>query len=234
MERPNKQAKDDGETGAPEWMVTFSDCMTLLLTFFVLLLSFSSFDEQVFQRLKVIFSDALPSINQQVEKNKDAFLAAKQIQAVEELDEGSEKPTLTRGAEENLKQESEPVDFHRRKVFLIGSERLFWGKGVAISLEGRGILASMASFLKEVPGRIVISENARRGHKGSEQLGLTRAWQVVEYLTTRGDLDRRRFSISAASILNKESLAEDTEPTRGRPGSERTLEIVILERSIYN
>ena len=47
QEKPEPQHAD----GAPEWMVTFSDCMTLLLTFFVLLLSFSSFDDKVFWKL---------------------------------------------------------------------------------------------------------------------------------------------------------------------------------------
>ena len=57
MGRANKQVVPDEDPGAPEWMVTFSDCMTLLLTFFVLLLSFSSFDDDgVFRHLKVICS----------------------------------------------------------------------------------------------------------------------------------------------------------------------------------
>ncbi len=51
---PRKQQEPDEAPGAPEWMVTFSDFMTLLLTFFVLLLSFSSFDDRVFRKLKVI------------------------------------------------------------------------------------------------------------------------------------------------------------------------------------
>ena len=57
MRRERKQPEPEQEAGAPEWMVTFSDCMTLLLTFFVLLLSFSSFDENLFRKLKSIFKD---------------------------------------------------------------------------------------------------------------------------------------------------------------------------------
>ncbi len=48
MRHHNRQPELQKEQGAPEWMVTFSDCMTLLLTFFVLMLSFSSFDEKTF------------------------------------------------------------------------------------------------------------------------------------------------------------------------------------------
>lgn len=42
--RPKKQ-----EAGAPAWMVTFSDMVTLLLTFFVLLLSMANMDKIKFQ-----------------------------------------------------------------------------------------------------------------------------------------------------------------------------------------
>lgn len=39
------------EEGAPEWMVTFADMMSLLLTFFILLLSFASMDVERFKAL---------------------------------------------------------------------------------------------------------------------------------------------------------------------------------------
>lgn len=47
-----KKKQEDPPKGAPKWMTTFSDMTTLLLTFFVLLLSLANFDkskvEQVF------------------------------------------------------------------------------------------------------------------------------------------------------------------------------------------
>ena len=39
------QAEEDSPNAVGDWIVTFSDCMTLLLCFFVLLLTFSSFEE---------------------------------------------------------------------------------------------------------------------------------------------------------------------------------------------
>lgn len=44
-----KRGGDSGEPTAPFWMMTYGDVMTLLLTFFVLLLSFSSIQEAKFQ-----------------------------------------------------------------------------------------------------------------------------------------------------------------------------------------
>jgi chemotaxis protein MotB len=233
MGRANKQAEPDEAPGAPEWMVTFSDCMTLLLTFFVLLLSFSSFDDKVFWKLKAIFSGSLSGLSKPDEVDKDAFLPARQIKPTADLEAGSEKPTLIKGLKDRLKQETEPVDFRRWRVFLISSKRVFWGKGTVISSEGRNIMTTMASFLKEVPGRVVISENGpprllvEDKSGDSKHFGLPRAWAVVKYLTTRQNLNKKWFSISAASTMPQESYGSN-EP------DERTVEIVLLERSLYN
>jgi len=233
MGRGRKQAEPDEVPGAPAWMVTFSDSMTLMLTFFVLLFSFSSFDEGVFQELSMTFAKALYAGDSPLKKDKGAFLPTKQIVATEGLGKGSEKPTLAKGGEDNLKEDTEPTDFRRWKVFLISSKKIFWGKGTAISSEGRNTLATMASFLREMPTRIVISENGPGDDEGSRRFGLSRAWTVMEYLTTKQGLDKRWFSISAASTIAQESVEKGE---RGLAGVEveRVLEVVLLERSIYN
>ena len=50
--------EEEQPAGAPEWMVTFSDIVTLLVTFFVLMLTFSSMDEEVFN----MFADSVAGI----------------------------------------------------------------------------------------------------------------------------------------------------------------------------
>ncbi|UCC23400.1 MAG: hypothetical protein JSW23_04935 [Planctomycetota bacterium] len=229
MFRRRKQTESDEAPGAPEWMVTFSDCMTLLLTFFVLLLSFSCFEKHIFTKLRIIFCKALPGVSAPTDKDRDALLEPpSQVIPTPDIDAGSEKPTYTNGWKENLMQETEPPDFHSRRVFVIPSENVFWGKGTAISFVGRRTLNSMASFLKELPARIVISENGPEDRQDSDNFGLPRAWAVLDYFVTKHDLDRDQFSISAATTLAPDDLeAEETEP-------ERKIEIVLLERSIYN
>jgi chemotaxis protein MotB len=223
-----RQKQAEETAGAPEWMVTFSDCMTLLLTFFVLLLSFSSFDENVFRKLKLIFNKEWPSISSQA--GKDGFLPAKLIESREKLGEGSEKPTLLEGWDDHLKEETEPSDFRRRKVFLIPSNKIFWGKGRVISSEGRGILAVMGSYLKEVPNRVVISENGLGPDMDDIGAGLPRAWAVMEYLTTKQGLEKERLSLSAAGVTASQ---KDGQASMGSQAG-RLLEIVLLERSICN
>lgn len=57
--RKNKK----GNEGAPEWMVTYSDMVTLLLAFFVLLFSFSSIEKAKFQKAMASIRSAMGLMN---------------------------------------------------------------------------------------------------------------------------------------------------------------------------
>ncbi len=221
-----KPKSEDEGPGAPEWMVTFSDCMTLLLTFFVLLLSFSSFDDNVFRKLKVLFAEDLPSLSLARLRDKDAFLAQHVIKHQQEIDQGSEKPTLSQGKEDHLLNETEPKDFHNRKVFLIASEKIFWGNGYVISMDGKAILRQLADFLSEVRGRMVVSEYSTRG---SDNIGMGRSLELLDYLSEHPGLDKSEFSISDGGIVAPSTVRN----TLGQ-NCARVTEIVLLERSIYN
>jgi chemotaxis protein MotB len=227
MGREKKQLEPEQQAGAPEWMVTFSDCMTLLLTFFVLLLSFSSFSNQTeFFRLKMVFAKQF-SFNKQENKEKEALASKKITEEDDDLSKGSEKPTLEKGTGNNLKETTEPANFHDRKVFSISSVNVFYGNGLVISIQGRKTLSDVASFLKEVPCRVVISENGQENDTDSEHLGIQRAWSVIEYFTAERGLEKGQFSIAAENL--QQNQQDDFQNN-----SDRTLEIVLLERSIYN
>ena len=231
MPRARKQQEPDEPPGAAEWMVTFSDCMTLLLTFFVLLLTFSSFDEKLFGSLKVIYSTAFTNINViRRSQDWDALLDMPPFMQIVELDKGSGSPTSLSGLQGNLMSETTSGDLRRCTAFLFSSKDLFWGKGEVFSSEGRRIMDLMASFLEKVSGRIVISENGPADGLSSPHSGLARAWAVMEYLTTKQDLDKQRFSISQASSLGRANAQWGSM----RSDSERTVEVVFLERNIYN
>lgn len=234
MARRKQKLEPQYADGAPEWMVTFSDCMTLLLTFFVLLLSFSSFDDRVFWNLKIIYSRGLATITPITRSNRDALrreLGA--IKAVQELSRGSEKPTSEKGTQDALLREKTLVNMDGGKVILIPSEKVFWGKGEMISPGGRGILSLVGTLLSKVPNRIVISEHGANDEAGNEHYGLPRAWAVSQHLVEVNGLDRRQFSISAASTLPPKGL-DGPDANASSRQYDRTVEIVLLDRSIHD
>ena len=51
MRKRRQMAKQEQSGGAPEWMITYSDMVTLLLAFFILLYAYSVLDVQRFQQV---------------------------------------------------------------------------------------------------------------------------------------------------------------------------------------
>ena len=226
MARERKEVIEEEDAGAPEWMVTFSDCMTLLLTFFVLLLSFSSFsDVSEYRKMTVSFADRFSSMSESP-ADRRAMLASTLIDNTKkEIEEGSETPSAVDGADKEGGQErTDEQDFHEKKIFVVPSDRIYWGKGVVLSAQGRTILGDMASFIKEVPNRIVISECDTGGLSSGDEVGLQRAWSVLDYLKRSG-VKMDRLSISSVSTI----MNEGESPSEKK----RTLQIVLLERNVY-
>ena len=223
---------EDEDPGAPEWMVTFSDCMTLLLTFFVLLLTFSSFDDKDFRQMETSLAKALPSVGTATKRDRDSFETRRQIRPNKEIHKGSEKPTLKKGKAQNIKEDLTFLDFQNRKVFIVSSDKVFLGKGSHMTFMGREVFTNMAILLKSNTNRIVISETGSTQSNASVTLGLRRATAVMAYLTKKKGLDPDRFSISAASTLPEKNIAQ-TNTSRNSKKDKRRLEIIVLERSIY-
>jgi chemotaxis protein MotB len=217
MAGKRKPQPEESPEGAPEWMVTFSDCMTLLLTFFVLLMSFATFDDKKLEQLGESFAEALPAIGMFNLCSEEALYEKKDSPDSRRQKQGTETPNLSRTLTSNFMQEKKPLDFRNLKVFTVPSGQFFWGRGTAISQSGREVLQALAKFLQSTPGRVVISEN---GPDGKIELGLERCLAVLEYFTKEQGLSPDRFCISASSTMR-------TAPTQ------RQLEITLLERSIY-
>jgi chemotaxis protein MotB len=233
MPRKKRQDSGDEDAGAPEWMVTFSDCMTLLLTFFVLLLSFSSFDDKVFPKMESAFTEGLSSIGLPRRKQNEALQSTPRVQHQQEPEEGSEKPTPEGQYESNPSSSLDFMSFQDQKVFLIPSDKIFLGRGSQMSGHGRQMLTDVGTLLKAVPNRVVVTEHALEDGDARGNVGLTRAWIVTRFLTDQRGLDKGRFSISSAGTTDADAVRQSG-LIAANSKSTRVLEIVILERSTYN
>lgn len=210
--------EEDEPAGAPDWMVTFSDCMTLLLTFFVLLLSFSSFNPNTLGSLASSFAKAMPSVGLSFTTEQDSVWKNNESKQLEKIEKGSETKTLAEQITSNFMHEKKPLDFKNLKVFTIPSSRVFLGNGSVLSQEGRDMCKSFARFMAKVPSRVVVSEN---GSGYNKDIGLTRALAIMECITSDTGISKTRFNVTSASLL------------REPPKDERYVEFTVLDPSVY-
>lgn len=223
-----KQEEESGE-GAPLWIISFADMMSLLMAFFVMLSTFSGFGPSEAEKLqKVVKAAMAPNFYGGWYPQRPRAAMGAQVMAAGQLEKGSEKPALEENQGKGLLKETASGDFRTRKVFLVESKTVFWGTGTTLSPSGRDFLDTLASFAGKMAGRIVISENGPTNQSTEEgeqdsswELGLSRAIVVLDYLTGKG-ISRDRCSLAAKGMS----------PEQGS-GTERKLEIVLLDARVY-
>jgi len=213
-----KQEEEEGE-GAPLWIISFADMMSLLMAFFVMLSTFSGFGPNEAERLQKAVKAALaPNYYGGWYSRYPRAAMGAQAMAAGQLEKGSERPTLEETQGKGLLQETPAGDFRSRKIFLIESKTVFWGVGTTLSSDGREYLDTLASFLRNMPDRVVICE-AGPGPDGRQ--GLVRATAVLNYLAGKG-ISKDRCSIAARGQSADRSFQ-----------TQRMLEVALLGASVY-
>jgi hypothetical protein len=219
MPHKQKPQQEESGEGAPLWIISFADMISLLMAFFVMLTTFSGFGPGETAKLqKVGIATLAPNYYGGWYKFQPKEAVGPQTIAAGQIEKGSEKPTLEETQGSGLMAETEPVDFRTHKIILIKSKKMFWATGTTLSKDGRDFLNTMALFAGKMPERIVVSEN---GPGGDPQLGLLRAISAVKYLNSKG-IPKDRCSISMIGmVLDRNS---DTE---------RMFEIALLDETAY-
>jgi len=181
--------------GAPEWMVTFGDLMSLLLTFFVLLFSISEIKDQKIFDMIVAFRSEF-----EIETDADAAFLLDFSEVVELLSTMSrqmpDKAEGKRGkAEERIKHPfGKYASIHRVKDdFHIDIEGyvLFPPGSSEITEEGRVFLSDLSRRLRGTNNRIRVVGSAAPSGPGTDEmlLGFQRAQAVADVLMHSDDGD---------------------------------------------
>lgn len=203
-----RRKKAKGIPIGPLWLITYSDLVTLLLTFFVLLLTMTSMNTTLITRISVYMSDpnygdaeAAGKISRRVDEivallrdPDNVFTKQERLKDLLFPDEVL-PPELLRGdLEENLR-----ILAHPEGVVIVLTEELLFPHGSA-ALDGRGIklLEGLAPVILALNTDVNIS-----GHTDStpavgmsnDDLSVLRALAVLDrFLTARIPPDR--FSVS--------------------------------------
>nr|WP_231686808.1 flagellar motor protein MotS [Bacillus sp. JCM 19034] len=210
------------EKGAPKWMVTFSDLMTLILVFFILLFSMSVVDAQKFRAIAESFQqrqifDFMPSAIEFEDPNeiRDSELNDPEDTELKENDEDdTEEPVenlnevqmdelleeVTEFLNENDLNDLISATRDDRGVVLVLQEQSLFESGEADLLDDAQLILDKVGSLLEVIPNIVKVE----GHTDSRpistyrypsnwELSGARSSSVIRYLIEEYDLETSRF-----------------------------------------
>ncbi|WP_106496880.1 flagellar motor protein MotS [Lentibacillus sp. Marseille-P4043] len=186
-----RQIKKSKNNGAPKWMVTYSDMVTLILVFFILLFSMSQVDSAKFDAISESFRNRMifdfypspvpmdnPTENtsdQESGKNSNEFENPTQLENKNDRDdEGSQKEdslsNLMKDVEEYLDKNklNNVISASRteRGVVLVLQERILFDSGEAAILDsGKPFLNKIGTLLKRIPNHVKVE-----GHTDSRPI----------------------------------------------------------------
>lgn len=195
-----KMIKDDEcPEGLPGWLATFGDLMSLLLTFFVLLLSFSSTEEVKFNkamgslRASLGVFDSEPELSQPIRVAMPMVRGSvAQSQNIRKSAEELEKSLTDEGFEGDISLEGTASSL----VIRIQTPVLYNIGGAVLSRDIKPVLDKIVMLLKLLPNEVVVqghtdNQPISRGRYGSNwELSYQRAVSVVRYLIAPDDDSR--------------------------------------------
>jgi chemotaxis protein MotB len=200
------QINDEVEEGAPAWVVTFGDLMSLLLCFFVLLLSFSEMDRNKYrvvsgsvrnafglQRKKPVFES--PKGQKMIAREFDQAIVISKVKEVIE--------PIVKELEAEYKDLKELVDIEVEEnqvtIRMMGEATFDTGKA-SLRQELIPLLRKIGEMLSATKGEIIIAGHTdnmplKGGMYGSNLgLSMARAGSVAEFLLKSSSIDPKRVS----------------------------------------
>ncbi|MDI9370637.1 MAG: flagellar motor protein MotB [Synergistaceae bacterium] len=201
-----RKKKEESQPGAPLWLLTYGDMVTLVLTFFVLLYSMSSIDVQKFELMILSFQGAMGFLpgGKTVQQDSSVFGGQTSQSAGESPKTSTEMQQVARNLRnylraEGLEKEIE-VRVDQRGVTVSLSDQFLFDSGRAdLKPEGMRVMYKIAEFVKDVIPAVAVE-----GHTDSVPLlggiyrdnwGLSaaRAAAVVSYLDSRAGFDPQKL-----------------------------------------
>lgn len=195
--------KKSEEGGAPGWIVTFSDLMSLLLTFFVLLLSFSTISEDAFNEAMMSLQGALGVLDRLT--HVVSVAPRPQRKQAQEMEDAARR--LRRQLQVMGKQNQVKVEYDAAGGIKISlPDSILFDQGSAtLKPAAYPVLEDVAAVLSELPDTFI----EVRGHtdatpltesstyEDNHQLSYFRAEAVTRTVHQFGDVPMEQFEIIA-------------------------------------
>ncbi|NLG33583.1 MAG: OmpA family protein [Syntrophomonadaceae bacterium] len=194
------------DMGSPPWMVTFSDMMTLLLVFFVLLYSLSVLDQEKFRKFMASFQGIgiLEHNDQPLEKDKEFDYPVpsngfdyweERERTIQEIFDTVQNYIMVNGLDIDIE-----IRMSDRGVVLeIKDEILFESGKAQLKPEAVQVLSKLSGLLNQLPYTISVEGHTDNRPINTSQfpsnweLSTGRAVSVVRFLAERQGVDPQKF-----------------------------------------
>lgn len=233
-----------------EWLTTYSDMVTLILTFFVLLYSYSIVDTKKFQAIAQSLSQALNGGNQTIFQLNDSPgsvpIVGEEGPAETEQQDQPQDPqqggnnadayqqmynTVTNFVDENSLGGSVTIREDSRGVIIEFNDKILFDTGKAeIKEDGIPVLMKTTELIRKLPNSIVIEGHTdnmpihNSDFSSNWELSSARALNVMYYFTNNRGLDPQRFSIAA---FGEYSPIADNSTPEGRAQNRRVNILIV-------
>lgn len=233
------EEEDEGGGDIPEWVVTFGDMMSLLLTFFIMLVSLSEIkEEETYQALvdsmqrQFGYTRTLEALTPGPKRPRQSA-----FRPLATTGRAKKKDTATGGVPQKAPHGEDPkVRIVRPgQMTAVGSVVFFEIGSDELTETAKGVIKHVASQLRGKPQKIevrghVASEYAARtkGTDAAINLGFSRAALVRRILVEQEGLDPARFRISSAGDSEPMSKKGRTSATARNP----RVEVFMLDETV--
>ncbi len=219
--------REEEQEGAPAWMVTYGDMITLVLTFFVLLFSMSEIKKDKISKTMRAFQaqfGVLPKYKSTVQ----VFVESRRMTQ-------TDANVLRRGPLGKHLQ-VQIIDPGKKMKIVIGGKALFRENDYRLTVEGKNLIREdVAPELRGFGNKVEVRGHAATAPYGAGsrfkdpwQLSYLRAREVMRFLVDESGLEERRFRVVACG--DTEPIKSNLDP-EGREANRR-VEVVMTEEFV--
>lgn len=228
-----KRPEEEPKAGAPEWMATYGDMMTLLLCFFVLLFSFATLDVQKFRAIAQSMNGSLGVLDSgmtvSMEPLINSFPSDSPSEETEEFSKLYEE--MSEYIEQNDLQKSIVLILNERGLLVRFMDNVLFDSGKAdLTPKAREIIDKVAEIIRQNDKNVRVEGHTDNipintfRFPSNWELSTTRAVNVVKYLIEECGIEAKRLS---ASGYADQHPIDNNETTEGRQNNRR-VDMVIL------
>ena len=225
-----KKSGGGEELRGDEWLATFSDTITLLLTFFILLYSFSSVDQKKLDSISSALQTVLTGqsgttiLDFDLKYGQVPIVGESQDQSVIPMDEGQNEKTMYQRVKEfveknNMEAVVQIKEDTRGIVIQLRDNILFESGSASLKDNSKPILDNISSLISTIDNYIIVEGHtdnvpiSNYKYESNWELSSSRAGSVVRFFTDIKRLPIQRFSC-AGYAETKPVVPNDTNEHR--------------------